>query len=248
MVSPRPRPVRTTSPFFHQASMTPTNARHRSGGTVRGGITLIRARFLVEVPTDSWIAEISTTFPDATFRLLTGVPKGDRSIELGEVRAETPGTVTEAIRRHRDVSAYESLYEDSERAIAHYEATEQRLYEFLWESSLPPEFPVLIQNGEMEFDVTATREQFDAFGNTLDASGRHYELLSVVETGDEGSLLTERQRECLRVALRHGYFEVPRGCTLADVADTLGIDPSTASETIRRGTASVVGHHFVGTD
>jgi len=59
-----------------------------------------------------------------------------------------------------------------------------------------------------------------------------YGLLSVVHTDEEGTLLTDRQRE--------GYFAVPRECTLAELADELGVDRSAASETIRRGTARVV--------
>lgn len=214
----------------------------------REGIALIRARFLVLIPEDIWISTVSTSFPDATFRLLTGVPKGDRSLELGEVRAGDPATVVDAIRSHPDISRFESLYQDADRAIAQYEAVEQRLYEFLWTSSLPPEFPVIIQDGEMEFDVTATRQQFEGFGAALEARGQRYELLSVVETSEEGAFLTERQRECLRVALREGYFDVPRATSLDEVAAALGVDKSTASETIRRGTGRVIEQYFVGSE
>jgi predicted DNA binding protein len=38
---------------------------------------------------------------------------------------------------------------------------------------------------------------------------------------------------------------VPRECTLADVADELGVDTSTASETIRRATARIVDAFLV---
>jgi predicted DNA binding protein len=62
------------------------------------------------------------------------------------------------------------------------------------------------------------------------------------------TLLTDRQRECLRAALRAGYFEVPRECTLADVAEQMGVDKSTASETIRRGSARVLEWFLVGDD
>lgn len=191
---------------------------------------------------------MSRSFPNATFRLLTGVPQGDRSLELGEVVADDPDAVADAIEAHPAIYEYEGLYVDDRRAIAQYEAVEQRLYEFLRESSLPPEFPVVIEDGEMEFDVTATREQFEAFGTALDESGRRYELLSVVTTEEEDALLTERQRECLDAALRRGYFEVPRACTLAELAGSLGVDKSSASETIRRGTGRVVRQFLVGRD
>lgn len=199
----------------------------------------------MELPEGVWVRDVSTAYPDATFRLLTGVPKGDRALELGELRAEDPTPVADEVRTHPDVSAYEQLYADDHRSIAQYEAVEQTLYEFLWESSLPPEFPIVVADGEMEFDLTATRAQFEAFGDALDRRGARYELLTLVHTDDQDDLLTERQAECLATAHRAGYFDVPRGCTLADVAEELGVDKSATSETLRRATDRIVGEFLL---
>ena len=215
---------------------------------VAGEQRVIRARFRMALSEDLWVHAVSTAFPDATLRLLTGVPTGDRALELGEVRAERPGSVADAVRDHPDVHAYDQLYADDRRVLAKYEADERGLYEFLWESSLPPEFPVVVENGEMEFSLTATREGFEAFGAALDEAGRRYDLLSLVHTDDQEALLTERQRECLTVAHHRGYFAVPRECTLAEVAAELGVDTSTASETVRRATARVVEQFLLGRD
>ncbi|MFC6942632.1 helix-turn-helix domain-containing protein [Salinirubellus sp. GCM10025818] len=209
---------------------------------------MIRARFRMALSEGIWVTEVSTSFPDATLRLLTGVPKGDRALELGEVRAEDPEAVTDAIRTHPDISGYDQLYVDDQRAIGQYEADEKGLYEFLWASSLPPEFPIVVENGAMEFDLTATREQFEAFGAALDDTGRQYELLTLVHTDEQESLLTDRQRKYLTVAHRRGYFDVPRECTLAELADTLGVDKSSASETIRRGAGRIIGQFIVSHD
>lgn len=201
---------------------------------------MLRARLRLVLPEDIWVHEVSTSFPDATLRLLTGVPMGERALELGEVRATDPQPVAEAIRSHPDIVDYETLYTGDRRTIAQYEADERSLYAFLWDSSLPPEFPIVVEDGEMEFEVTATQAQFEAFGSALEETGRRYELLTLVHTEEDESLLTDRQRECLMVAQRRGYFEVPRGCTLVELSEALGVDKSTASETIRRGTARVV--------
>ena len=207
---------------------------------------MLDARFRMDLPGDLWIRAVSTSFPDATFRLLTGAPVGDGALELGEIRGPDPEAAAEAVRCHPDVVAYDELHAGDDRAIASYETVEQSLYAFLGDSSLPPAFPVTVENGAMEFDVTATREQFEALGDGLDASGRDYELLSVVEDRDPEALLTARQREVLRVALRRGYFAVPRDCRLADVADAVGVDESTASETIRRGSGRIIKWFLVG--
>lgn len=189
---------------------------------------------------------MSTAFPDATFRLLTGVPLGERSLELGEVVGDDPAAASDILREHPDVVAYDRLYVDDGRVLSKYETVEQSLYEFLGGTSLPPEFPLVVENGVIEFGITATREQFESLGATLDATDRSYELLSVVHTTSRDDVLTARQRECLRVARRAGYFEVPRESTLAEVAAELGVDTSTASETLRRGSARVLDWFFLG--
>ncbi|WP_420191821.1 helix-turn-helix domain-containing protein [Haloplanus salinarum] len=87
-----------------------------------------------------------------------------------------------------------------------------------------------------------------SFGRRPESSGLagiRYELLSVVHTEDSESLLTDRQRECLMVAHQRGYFEVPRQCNLTELGDALGVDKSTASETIRRATDRVVAQYFL---
>ena len=206
---------------------------------------MIRARFRLTLPPDFWVAEVSRAFPDATFRLLAGVPKDDRALELGEVLAGAPGDAAAAVRAHDDIRAYERLHLDDRRALTRYETVDQRLYEFLLDSAIPPEFPLTVEDGRMEFDLTATRSGFETFGDALDASGLQYDLLLAVHTDEDDAVLTGRQRECLAVAQRRGYFEVPRQCTLAEVADALDVDTSTASETIRRGTARVLRQFLV---
>lgn len=207
---------------------------------------MIRARFRFHLPPDLWIAEVSRSVPDATFRLLAAVPSGDRSLALGEVRAADPGDAVDELGAHPAVVATERLHVGDDRALTRFETTSQRLFEFLGGASLPPEFPLDVADGVMEFDVTATRAGFEAFGKRLDATGRQYDLLSVVHADSRSGVLTERQRECLEVALRKGYFEVPREATLAEVAAALNVDKSSASETLRRGAARVIDWFLLG--
>jgi predicted DNA binding protein len=202
---------------------------------------VIRARFRLWLPDGLWVAEVSRSFPDASLRLLTGVPMDDRTLELGETQGGDPRAVAEAIRDHPDVRSLELLHCDEERSLSKYETGDQTLFEFLGGSSLLPEFPLVVEDGVMSFAITASRADFEAFGDQLDASGLRYELLSVVHRdASGGGPLTDRQLECLTVAWRMGYLEVPRDVSLAEVADALDVDTSTVSETVRRGTQRVL--------
>ena len=56
----------------------------------------------------------------------------------------------------------------------------------------------------------------------------------------EATTLSEEQREALRVAYQRGFFEVPRGITLAELADELDISDSALSQRMRRGLSVAV--------
>lgn len=207
---------------------------------------MIVASVRVRVPDDEWIASVSRSFPEATFRLLAGVRTGESAVQLGEVVAEEPADALAAMETQPSVTDLQPLEVTDERALSRYETDDIGLYDFLRASSLPPEFPIVVEDGWFDLEFTGTREAFDRVVATLDDAGRPYELQSIVEGGDEAQLLTDRQRDVLRAGLRAGYFEVPRECTLAELAAELGIDTSTASGVLRRGEARILEWFFTG--
>lgn len=207
---------------------------------------MISARFRIQLPAELWVAELSREFPDATFRLLSGYRLADRALELGEVVTDDPGEAVEAMREHPAILTYELLESERSRALGKYETTDTRLYEFVEHSALTIEFPVDVENGWYEFDLTGTREELGRLRNVLEESGLSYELDALVSTAGTDSLLTRRQRELLEAAVREGYFEVPRECTLAELADAVGVDKSTASTVLRRGEGTLVKWFLAG--
>lgn len=201
---------------------------------------VIAARFRIRLPEDIWIADVSQANPQATFRLLSGIRTETTAVELGEVTTDDPETAGEAIETHPSVTAYEELERTADRVLAKYETTDTELYEFVAESALPIEYPVVAENGWYEFDLTGSRAEFDRFQAAIEDAGRQYELLSLVHSTDPAGLLTERQQDVLATALRTGYFEIPRDATLAEVAAALDVDKSTASRLLRKGQTRIV--------
>lgn len=201
---------------------------------------MIDARFRIELPPDTWVAEVSRAVPEATFRLLAGMRVGDHAVELGEVVAPDPVAAGDRVAAHPNVAAYERLETGTDRVLARYETTDTGLYAFAERVGSPPEFPVVVRDGWYEFDVTGTRAELEGIRDGLEASERAFELLSVVHTDEDEQLLTDRQRELLELALQEGYLEVPRRCTLAELAARADVDKSTLSRTLRRGQARVL--------
>ncbi|MDS0295873.1 helix-turn-helix domain-containing protein [Halogeometricum luteum] len=58
--------------------------------------------------------------------------------------------------------------------------------------------------------------------------------------------LTPEQRDTLMMAVEDGYFSVPRGTTLSEIADEVGVTKQAASERVRRGTETVLRKALIG--
>jgi len=207
---------------------------------------VISAQFGIELPEHIWVAELSREFRSARFRLLSGKRVGDEAIELGEVLTDSPAEVAAAMEAHPSITEFEPLEETADRSLSKYRTTDTDLYEFVTAASLTVEFPIEVRDGWYEFDLTGTREELDHFREILEGLGVSYELRSLVGTEETDQLLTDRQREVLEAAVRRGYFEVPRECTLAEVAEELDVDKSTASTVLRRGQSRIVKWFVTG--
>ena len=205
---------------------------------------MISARIRAELPEEMWVADVSRRMPDTTFRLLSGVRADETAVELGEATGDDLSATGDAIAAHESIIEYEPLEVTDERALAKYETTDTLLYELVAASSIPVEYPVVVRDGWYELDITGTREEFERFQAVLDTSGRRYQLLSLLHESDTAGLLTDRQREVLEAGLREGYFEIPRDCTLAELAESVDADKSTVSRLLRRGEAQIIRHHL----
>jgi predicted DNA binding protein len=58
--------------------------------------------------------------------------------------------------------------------------------------------------------------------------------------GDKRTKVTYREEEILRIALEKGFFDFPKKIKLEELAESLGIAPSTLSEILRRGQKKIL--------
>lgn len=70
---------------------------------------------------------------------------------------------------------------------------------------------------------------------------------SATDSGSDFGL-TEPQRRALVEAARRGYFDVPKGISLVDLADAIGVSDQAVSERLRRGMQTLVAQTLLDAD
>lgn len=105
------------------------------------------------------------------------------------------------------------------------------------------EMRVLTRSGEnVEAFYERLRETLPAgisleFGHLNGVSQWEFDSLASVT-------LPREQRETLRAAIEHGYYETPRGITVGDLADRLDVPQSTVSYRLRQAEARLAKGYF----
>ena len=87
---------------------------------------------------------------------------------------------------------------------------------------------------------TADRETLSAFHDACSDAGVPIEVRRIAgsPTVDESFGLTDKQREALVLAFDEGYFEVPRGSSLTELADHVGISRQAYTRRLQRALQS----------
>ncbi|NIW14267.1 MAG: hypothetical protein GWN31_10125 [Candidatus Thorarchaeota archaeon] len=92
--------------------------------------------------------------------------------------------------------------------------------------------------------VAPTFKAYQQIITSLESKGWKLKILEVGRFRSEKHILTETQERTLLLALRLGFFEVPRRITMRELSDRLQVALSTLSENIRSGLRRLVEEHF----
>ncbi|MFB6107723.1 MAG: helix-turn-helix domain-containing protein [Haloplanus sp.] len=199
------------------------------------------ARLSVTLPESTWIATLSTQHPDAVIRVLAALPDGETGVGLVEVTAPDVDGVVETMRGLPGLTSLDVLHRTDEEALVQFGTTEPVLLLTMRNSGTPLEPPVTISDGEATLQVRTSQDRLSALADQLRAFGLRFEVHEVSDSvADRESVVSESQRELLETAVEKGYYDVPRTCTLTELAADLDIAKSTASERLHRAESAVM--------
>lgn len=199
-----------------------------------------RAKLQVTLPPSVWVADLSSSFPDVTFRVLAAFPQEDRGVGLVELTGAEASAVLAEMREYPVVNSVRRLGGSAETELVEFETVEPPLLFSAQESGVPLEPPVEVRDGVATVEVTASRDRLSKFGEQLEAFGMHFDVAYVRPSVEAESLLTERQQEVVEAAIQRGYYDTPRTSSLTELADDLGMAKSTVSETLHRAEETIV--------
>lgn len=207
---------------------------------------MVQARIHIDLPNGPWVGEVSRKFPDLQIQVLTAMPGDTAGFALIKLISDELNQVMPAIEAHDTIEEVSVLGLNDGIATVQVETHEPLVMSAAKEAGIPVEMPVKIENGVAQVDITGTHERVAEFGQMIQNAGADFNVEYIQQHLNPTESLTERQREVLFKAVEHGYYDVPRTCTLTELSCHVGIAKSTCSEIIQRVEQAIV-REFIDT-
>lgn len=200
------------------------------------------------------LAGVAATVPDATLTLDMQFNHGNRPLFLVTVKGGSQAAIEKAFTDAHDVGDWTRIGRAGETRryqILPALSLEDQLGEHLDDldglEALATVDAIIVRidvvaGGWRQTGWFADRDAFSAFSSfwQQNATFRLHRLTRDGESEPPGDGLTDRQDEALRIAYERGYFDIPRRASLEDVAEELGVTPSSVSERLRRAQTQLI--------
>ncbi|AUV84260.1 helix-turn-helix domain-containing protein (plasmid) [Salinigranum rubrum] len=191
-------------------------------------------------PIDDWLADTSTEFPDAEFRILSALPQEDQIFDIVEVTTDNGDAVVRHFEGDPEVSAFELIHADGDAIIIQFLIPVSDTYDALVSSGIIPQQPVLLQEGWYSTEITASHARLTEYSETLASAGAPYQVVSLSQSHGSRELLTDRQWEFVNEAVHRGFYATPRECTLTGLAEALDVNVSAMSRLRHRAESRII--------
>jgi hypothetical protein len=215
-----------------------TSARLRRLRALQGDDSsnrLLIATLRIRIPTGLWTGDFSRAHPNASLEALnrSDVSK-DVSVSDYWIAGRPPGVWAREISAYPDVLAVDSLAEVGEGCLYRVTYRNPPVIYVYRELGLPIQFPLRMQGGMIHWEVVARRSEFEAVLRHAAKIDPEYRVVSIRRhpLRDHLPVLTDTQHHLLTQAMAAGYFAVPRGITLTELARRLDRSKSAVSEAI----------------
>lgn len=209
---------------------------------------MVNARLEIIPPADEWYVRLSTERPNDRFTLLTLYDEGSQFLGIFEVETADLPAVVATLNEIESITEFEVLHSDDGFAVIEYTVTESVVYSTTVRSGTLPPASVTVRDGVMLVEIRIPHDRLSGVIAAIRAIGGSCELLSLSRTDGIEGLLTAAQQRYVITAVKHGYYDTPRRCTLTELASVLGVTPAAASTMALRAEERIIKEFVQGTE
>ncbi len=203
----------------------------------------------VRIPSDDFeLGQILKLDGASAIELETLVPSGEVTVPLFWVYEPVEDEFLDTVERYPTVQSVTEMdvFEDRTLFRLDWNASQDRLFQCI----LNHQGQILSATGTPEgwdFELRFPhRSAMSLYQTCCEDAHITSELVRVYNPTDPGAGpwygLSEPQREALMLAVRMGYYDIPRGCTTEELADELGISDQAVTERLRRAIGAFARH------
>jgi DNA binding protein with HTH domain len=158
----------------------------------------------------------------------------DVSVSDYWISGQPPGVWAREIANYPDVIKVDSLAEVGDGCLYRITYRNPPIIYFYRGLGMPIPLPIRIQGGHIHWEVVARDKEFQAVVKHVRAVDPGFQIVSLRRRPLRNHLpmLTDSQHQLLTQAMAAGYFAVPRGITLTELAKRLNRSKSGVSEAI----------------
>ena len=210
--------------------------RLRVASPVATSNRLLLATLRIRIQTKGlWTGPFSRAHPDLTIEILNRSDLTEHeSVSDHWISGGPPGVWAREIAGYSDVRKVDSLAEVGGGCLYRIRYSSPPIVYVYRMLGIPMQFPLRIQAGFLTWEVVARRGDFEAVLKHAREVAPDFQVVSIRDRPLRSHLpmLTDAQQELLAQAMAAGYFAVPRGVTLTELARRLGRSKSGISEAI----------------
>jgi len=201
----------------------------------------VLAKIRINFPENLWISEIFKRFPNITMEITSFLPYILES-SIGNIIAEIYhhdiDRVIETIKNHESVFEF-NIFERNDNIIKFtIKIKDAYILDALIQNGVLVNFPVSVSEGQAYWRFIADRNALDNFLVFLEERKIKFTILKI---GNSPYAVEEMESnlsidECsvLAMAIKLGFFEVPRRISLEDLSKKMGRSKATMSVLLRK--------------
>ncbi len=183
---------------------------------------------------------VAREFPDTVIRFLANYPTKIGVCSVLEIRTGDPDRFIREALEHWEADTIEILHQDEDTIVLTFEGQPPEGYFVSKDIGYHPTTPVVARDGYLFIEFVMPESKMADLWEALDERDIEYEVLSITDGYNVLDSLTARQREILTVAIKRGYYDNPRECSLTDLAEELGVNKSAVSGILHRAEGVII--------